>query len=255
MLFSAARMLEINEATRHGDWLLEGRKTDIEDHCSGVTQKFSRAILEFTSQYPNTAVALLDNIARFKGFRFLGSGVDFSAYRETNTGNVVKIKRDSAGRPHDELVCVAEEIKHDHETLSHYFGSVAVPQTVRIAEHILGGGYQTVQISQPYVDVEHSTTPFVVNDPEVSTEALEALLKANIGADVALRELCHQSFTHFNGTGSVIDTNGANNVVVDRDGSVSLIDTVPVKPRHPATQLLIIKQLRSLQTSLDEVCV
>ncbi len=255
MLFSTARVLEINEATRHADWLLDGRRLDISSHPSKATRRLSQTLLEFTIRQPYAATILLDAIARFKGVRFLGSGVDFSAYRDTATGVVVKIKRDSAGRPYDELLGTAEEITRDHTTLTHYFGAVAVPQTVQIAEHVLGGGYQTVQVVQPYVDIARTATPFVVNSPEVNPETVESLVEKCAGADVALRELCDRSFLHFNNTGSIIDTNGANNVVVDTDGTVSLIDSVPIKPLHEGTQLLVLSQLRSLETSLDEVCV
>ena len=142
-----------------------------------------------------------------------------------------------------------------HRLLVDYLGETVLPQTVLIAEHVLGGGFQTLQIEQPYVELGNALSPFDVNEPLVDLAKLEKVVLERPGADVALCELVDQSRKLYVDKEQLPDTNGTNNIVVQSDGSLVLLDSTPISNEHPVVQELILGQVMSLEKGLLELGV
>lgn len=246
------RMLELSESTKNADCLYVGRQQEIE-RLPSLRKHSAKAILSFATRYPQAGHRALDAAAALRGYSFLGSGVEYSAYLRKRDERVVKVNRASANREPDYLVELQEQVRSQHMILADYLGSIVTTSDVYIAEHILGGGHQMLQIEQVFVDTTTHPLPFTSQSPEVNLADIDNLVTNIPGADVALDEFCAATQRLFEAENVLPDTNGRDNVVVQSSGDIALIDTIPIDRSHPAVQDLIMKQVASLETALKEV--
>lgn len=255
MLLSAARVLELSVATNVGSWLADQRTAELETLHHPLNKQVGKAAVWFAGNHPRNAEKVLDLCARSNGYSYLGAGVEFSAYLRLADNMAVKVHRTSAGKADEELQALVREKNSAHQLLASYLGNTVLPQTVFVAEHVLGGGFQTLQIEQPYIRLANTLSPFSVNAPTVDITKLEKMVASRPGSDVAMHELIDQSLKFYDDKVQLPDTNGTNNVVVRQDGSLALLDTTPIGNEHPGVQDLILSQVRSLEFGLQELGV
>lgn len=252
MLTSLGRILEQSTAANTAPELHAARAHDVAEIASPVKRSISQVVLAFAVRKPDRADRMLDTIARTRRHRYLGSGVEFTVYLREEDATAVKVHRASALlEPHEQVVLVKEKID-DHEQLSRFLGCSVLSQQVVVAEHLLGGGYRTVQIEQPYIEFGPEDSPFQINNPSVSPARVEAIARKFPGAEDALDEFAERSRDMFEKVEEIPDTNGTNNVVMTPVG-IALIDSTPIKPKDAPVQHLILAQLDSLQTAIREI--
>lgn len=250
-LFRLGRVIELSEPSAVHEPLFEARKKQLAD-LPGKQKVIAKFVLDLARNHPSLSRRTLSTIASRRGYSFLGSGVDYSAYLRHSDHMAVKVHRASASQDRPMLELIQQDAKEQHALLKGYLGSVVVDSEVIIDEHILGS-YQTVQIIQPFVDTDETRNPFVHESPNVKTEQIAEITRLIPGSDVALGEFCQRSKEAFVGSKVLPDTNGQRNVSVCHDGSVALIDTLAIGQEHPAVQDLIAQQITSLETALKEV--
>lgn len=250
-ILSIGRVLELSEATRHASRIYEHRCAEVQN-LAKVPKIAAKAMLVFANKYPQATHKSLDAISLMRGYRFLGSGVEYSSYLREADRQVIKMNRASSNCSHDVLNNLRDEVVLQHCLLSRYLGNVVVSSDVYVAEHVLGGGHQLLQIEQPLIDTETNPTPFMSRQPDVNIDDIHKIIVNSPGADVALDEFCNAAEAVYEAEGVLPDTNGRNNVVVQPCGTVQLIDTIPIGGQHPAILRLIEKQIDSLRTALRE---
>lgn len=252
VLTSLGRILEQSTAANTAPELHAARAHDVAKIASPVKRGIAQAVLAFAVRKPNRADQMLDSIARTRGHRYLGTGVEFSAYLREKDATAVKVHRASALLKPQEQVALVGEKNDDHEQLTRFLGCSVLSQQVVLAEHVLGGNYQTVQIEQPYIDFGPEDSPFQINSPSVSPARVEAIARKFAGAEDAMDEFAERSRNMFEKVEEIPDTNGMNNVVMTPMG-IALIDSTPIKPKDAPVQHLILAQLDSLQAAIREV--
>lgn len=251
MLMSTARILELSIAANVTDGLVTARQAEVDQMSSLLRRKLSARLLDLATNQPAKATRLMDKLCALRGLHYLGAGVEFSAYLHSASGEVTKIHRDSANKSPAERAQIAEEKRLGHAVLTNHLGGSVLRQTISIDEHLLGGGYQTVQIHQPLVVFDADDAPFTVNSRYVDLERLESITRRIPGADAGLGDFIERSKWLYKDANSLPDTNGQNNLVMRPDGSVTLLDTCPILPDNTFTQTLILDQLRSLEAGLQ----
>jgi hypothetical protein len=253
VLLSTARILELSLAANIGTELLRERQTSLENMTPSFRRQVSSGLLKLATARPELATSSLNKLARLKGLRYLGCGVEFSAYADTKAQEAVKVHRASATfeRPQREKLAIDKSLGHG--LLYRYLGRTILDQRIDIREHVLGGGYETLQIRQPLVDFGNLDSPFQVSVETVDTEHLEQITRRFPGIDEALREFIKRSRIMYETTDALPDTNGSNNVVAQQGGNVVLLDSTPIGNNHPGVQLLILDQLTSLESGLRAV--
>lgn len=248
-----ARILERSVAANVGSWIAHERGNELDALRNPIKRKLGRGLLQFALAHPQAAERSLDLLASSSGYRYLGSGVEFSTYLRTADSVAVKVHRGSAGQPQEKLSELVAEKKQGYTLLANYLGSTVLPQTVRVAEHVLGGNFQTVQIDQPFVTFSDEDSPFRVMDTGVDSHRLENIVRSMPGIDVAFSELITRSRRMYDEKEQLPDTNGTNNIVAQPAGNLVLIDSSPIGSEHPGVQQLILDQLQSLESGLREV--
>lgn len=251
VLTSLGRVLEHSLAANIAPHLHDTRIEGIAGLASPLKRSTASALLKFATKSPRHAHRALDSIARTRNLRYLDAGADFSAYLRERDGVVVKIHRESALLQPDDRKALVAEMHSDHERLTRYLGCSMLSQEVEVAEHVLGG-YQAVQIHQPYIDFSPEDSPFQTEERLVSTERVEAIARKYANAEDELLRFAERSLHMFDEAREVPDTNGRNNVVMTPMG-IALIDSVPIKPDDDRTQGVILAQLSSLQAAIREV--
>lgn len=250
-ILSIGRVLELSEATRHASRIYDHRYAEIQK-LERVPKIASKAMLVFANKYPQATHKSLDAVSSIRGYRFLGSGVEYSSYLRQADKQVIKMNRASSNCSPDILADLRDKVILQHCLLSRYLGDVVVASNVYVAEHILGGGHQILQIEQPLIDTKTNPTPFMSRQPDVNIDDIHRIIANSPGADVALGEFCNAAEAVYDAEGVLPDTNGRNNVVVQPCGTVQLIDTIPINGEHPAILSLIGKQITSLRAALKE---
>ena len=248
-----ARILERSVAANVGSWLVHDRQHELDALTNPLKRKLGRGLLAFALAHPQAAERTLDRLASGQGYRYLGSGVEFSTYLRSSDNTAIKVHRNSAGQPQEKLTELVDEKKQGYVLLANYLGSTVLPQTVQVAEHVLGGNFQTVQIEQPFITFSDEDSPFRVMDTAVDPGRLENLVRNVPGIDDAFLELITRSRLMYDEKEQLPDTNGTNNIVAQPAGNLVLIDSSPIGSEHPGVQQLILDQLQSLEHGLREV--
>jgi len=255
MLFSTARILEHSIAAQNDERMRQERVANIKGASSPVRRGIARVALNFATNRPDQASNLLDGIARLRGLEYVGTGIEYTVYRERSTDEAIKIHRESADMTPNAQVELLAQVKTNGSILGVYLGGAAVEQSVEIGPHVFGG-YNTVQVRQPFQHFTDADAPFTVNQPEVDLPKLETLVRNHPGAPDALREFIERSRQMHYDAALLPDTNGRHNVIVDTDDNVVLIDTTPIATDIAylaRTRDNIMSQLYSLEIGLSEV--
>ena len=255
MLLSPARILELNVAANNDDRMREERQAEVQRviEASPAKGRLLNASLKLSQKAPKLAESLLDILSRGHGYQFLGNGAEYSAYRDTKTGDVVKVHRRSIElSPAERLELAAHRDKQYEDAKQNLL--FLLPQSIEIGEHVLGGGYDAVKLHQPYVEFGQNDAPFMHNQPDgVDLAHLEDLQRRFPGIDEALKDLIASSYKHHEQTGYLPDVNGKNNVVAQPGGDVRLLDSGMIGPEQPVHQAIMLGHLRTLGRGLLEV--
>lgn len=255
MLFSAARILEHSIAAGNDERMRQERVAGINGASSPLRRGIARAALNFATKRPDSASSLLDSIARLRGLEYVGTGIEYTVYRDRASDEAIKIHRESADMTPEAQVELMAKVKTHGSILGVYLGSAAVDQSVEIGPHVFGG-YSTVRLRQPFQHFTDADAPFTADQPEIDLPKLEALVSNHPGAPDALREFIEKSRQMQYDAALLPDTNGRHNVIVDAQDNVVLIDTTPIATDVAylaRTRDNIMSQLYSLEIGLSEV--
>jgi len=252
MIFAAGRILELSIAAQIDPRMHAERLAEIAGAPDAGRRRAAEALLHFAERHPTAAHRTLNTIARLRGLRYVGSGIEYTVYRKRQPDEVIKVHRDSAETSDIErrnLIC---EKQADHALLREFLGSTVVAQTVETAPHVLGG-YNVVLVRQPFIAFNEEDAVFEVGNPEVAAGRLDKIVRAHPGSVEGLYTFIDSSHRMLDRSNSLPDTNGKFNVVVAADGTPTLIDTTPIPMSEPNTSQLVLNQLQSLEIGLREV--
>lgn len=184
--------------------------------------------------------------------RYISSGADSGVFQRDD--QVVKIIRSSVPLSEEEKVAKAQQRTEEFERLHEFMTPFMLSEKTVVDTHPLNPDWRVVQTLQPYCEFEPLGI-FSIDDTQVNIGNVYEATKAHAGIEDALTDFVQGSERYHDETGLYPDTNGTNNLVLSGASTpeLTLLDTGPIGPNHPAVQVVIAGQLESLAGALREI--
>ena len=222
------------------------RRANIQQTPSPAARRLDGALLTWLERHPRRAAKWI-GMDIPPGMRFVGAGSENTVIRVGE--DVLKIHRASADRDAAARDAMADQHNELHTVLRSYLGETVLQQRTDVASHPFRRGVRVVISHQPWIVFEPLSF-FPAHLPSIDSARLHHEMNDRPFLAAALHELASRGLLMHAETGLLLDTSGADNLVVvhtDTGPELKCLDGLPIHTGKPHDTARILGQLRHLQ--------